>query len=171
MSCSHEHAGFAGTVSIRAETLIAIVTDIAESLYESGIERLVVVNGHGGNYVLSNVVQQANRLGPRMTLFPGRAEWTKARAAADLESGSNEDMHAGESEVSLLLHVAPELLREGYQASDWQADSRPHLLIAGMRHYTETGVIGQPSLATADKGKLMLESISRSFKEHLSLLV
>src|SRR5215207_6451462 len=60
LSCSHEHTGFAGTVSISAKTLIAVVTDVAESLHRSGIDRLAIVNGHGGNYVLSNIVQQAN---------------------------------------------------------------------------------------------------------------
>ncbi len=54
ISCSHEHAGFAGTVSISARTLIAVVEDIDESLRSSGVERLVIVNGHGGNYALRN---------------------------------------------------------------------------------------------------------------------
>src|SRR4029453_11878104 len=72
LSCSHEHSGFAGTVSISASTLVAVVSDVAESLRASGIARLAIVNGHGGNYVLANVVQQANIAGPRMTLFPSR---------------------------------------------------------------------------------------------------
>ena len=94
LSCSHEHSGFAGTVSISAETLIAVVSNVAESLRRSGIERLVIVNGHGGNYVLANIVQQANVAGPRMTLFPGRTEWEAARATAGLQAAASEDMHA-----------------------------------------------------------------------------
>jgi creatinine amidohydrolase len=54
MSCSQEHAGWPGSVSIRSATLAAIVNDVAESLRRAGVERLVVINGHGGNYVLSN---------------------------------------------------------------------------------------------------------------------
>jgi creatinine amidohydrolase len=170
VSCSHEHSGFAGTVNISASTLTAVVTDVAESLRASGIDRLAIVNGHGGNYVLSNVVQQANIAGPRMTLFPSRADWETARTAAGLESTASEDMHAGELEVSLLLHSYPELVHDGYQGADWQADPRPHLLVTGMRGYTETGVIGRPSLASADKGRAILESFARSFKDHLVLL-
>jgi creatinine amidohydrolase len=75
LSCSHEHSGFAGTVSVSASTLAAVVSDVAESLRASGIDRLAIVNGHGGNYVLANVVQQANTAGPRMTLFPSRTDW------------------------------------------------------------------------------------------------
>jgi creatinine amidohydrolase len=54
VSCSHEHAGWPGTVSISHQTLSAMVEDIRASLAASGITRLVIVNGHGGNYVLSN---------------------------------------------------------------------------------------------------------------------
>src|SRR5690606_20838050 len=49
ISCSHEHAAWPGTVSISAATLYAIVRDVAESLRRSGVHRLVLVNGHGGN--------------------------------------------------------------------------------------------------------------------------
>ena len=105
-----------------------------------------------------------------MTLFPSRTDWEGARTAAGLDSTPSEDMHAGELEVSLLLHGYPELVGAGYQAADWQANLRPHLLVTGMRGYTETGVIGRPSLASADKGRAILESLARSFKDHLALL-
>jgi creatinine amidohydrolase len=79
-------------------------------------------------------------------------------------------MHAGELEVSLLLHGYPELADDSYRSADGQADPRPHLLVTGMRGYTETGIIGRPSLASADKGHAILESLARSFKDHLALL-
>jgi creatinine amidohydrolase len=148
----------------------SMLADVAESLGNSGIDRLAIVNGHGGNYVLANVVQQANVAGPRMTLFPSRTDWDVARTAAGLGSTASEDMHAGELEVSLLLHAYPDLVDDGYQGADWQADPRPHLLVTGMRGYTETGVIGRPSRATGDKGRAILDSLMRSFKDHLALL-
>ncbi|KWW98476.1 Creatinine amidohydrolase [Carbonactinospora thermoautotrophica] len=169
-SCSHEHAGFAGTVSISAATLYAVVNDVWRSLKGSGIEALAVVNGHGGNYVLANVVQEANVAGACMTLFPSGPDWTRARQEAGLETDSHTDMHAGEAEVSLLLHGAPELVRDGYQHSDWEADWRSHLLVTGIRAYTDTGVIGRPSAGTAEKGARLLDSFSKSFTEHLALL-
>jgi creatinine amidohydrolase len=61
----------------------------------------------------ANVVQQANIAGPRMTLFPSRTDWEVARTAAGLASTVSEDMHAGELEVSLLLHGYPELVTMG----------------------------------------------------------
>jgi creatinine amidohydrolase len=120
--------------------------------------------------VLSNIVQQANVGGPRMILFPGRVEWETARTAAGLQASAGEDMHAGELEVSLLLHTHPELVGEDFRHGDWQAYPRPHLLVTGMRGYSESGVIGRPSLATAEKGRAVLDSLARSFKDHLALL-
>ncbi|MFD8755644.1 creatininase family protein [Kitasatospora sp. NPDC059577] len=170
LSCSHEHAHMPGTVSISAATLYAVINDIRRSLQASGVPGLLIVNGHGGNYVLSNVVQEANTEGPRVALFPVREDWHRAREAAGLESSSAEDMHGGELEVSLLLHGAPELIREGIAQDDHSAPERPHLLTLGMAGYTKNGIIGQPSLGTAAKGKALLDSLSQSAAAHLSLV-
>lgn len=169
ISCSHEHSAWPGTVSISARTLHAIVTDVYASVTRSGPAALVVVNGHGGNYVLSNVVQEANAEGRRMALFPSREDWNEARAAARLTSSTHEDMHAGELETSLLLHACPEVIRPGYHSADWIADDRRHLLTKGMRAYTDSGVIGRPSLATAEKGKALLDSLTTGFSDVLNL--
>jgi creatinine amidohydrolase len=160
VSCSHEHAGWPGTVSISAATLHAVVTDIASSLARSGVERLLIVNGHGGNYVLSNVVQEASVSGARMALYPGRDDWRAAREAAGCEFlDSHADMHAGELETSILLHAMPEVVRPSYRDADHETPSRPHLLSLGLGGYTSSGVVGRPSAATADKGKLLLASL------------
>ncbi len=172
ISCSHEHEhpAWPGTVSVSAATLYAIVRDVAGSLRRSGITRLVLVNGHGGNYVLGNVVQEAAADGTRMALFPGAAEWVAARRAAGIETSDQSDMHAGELETSLLLHARPDLVRPGYETADRLADDRPHLLTLGMAAYTESGVIGRPSLASAAKGRAVLDSLVESFAGHLAAL-
>jgi creatinine amidohydrolase len=167
ISCSHEHAGWAGTVSISAATLAAVVRDIAQSLHRSGIGKLVLVNGHGGNYVLSNVVQEA---AGSMALFPTFEVWAKARTAAGITTSNDTDMHAGELETSLLLHAHPHLVRPGYEAADHVADDREHMLTLGLSAYTESGVVGRPSLASADKGRDALASLVASFGETLSTL-
>lgn len=169
-SCSHEHAGFPGSVSIRATTLATVISDIQESVSASGIEHVVLVNGHGGNYVLQNIVQEANTIERRMALFPLPLDWNRARTDSKMETNSHEDMHAGELETSILLHVSPELLRHGYETGDWRADERKFLLIKGMSKYTSNGVIGFPSLGTAQKGRLAIDSLSESFKGHLQAL-
>ncbi|TQK50868.1 creatinine amidohydrolase [Streptomyces sp. SLBN-118] len=170
VSCSHEHAAWPGTVSISAATLSAVVRDIADSLSRSGIGALILLNGHGGNYVLRNVVQESESSGIPMALFPGTADWDAARARAGVQTPSHSDMHAGEVETSILLHAHPELVRPGYETSDFLADDRKHLLTLGMKALTDSGVIGRPSMASADKGKDLLASLVESFGEYLSLL-
>jgi Creatinine amidohydrolase len=84
--CSHEHSTLPGTVSLGPATLAAVVTDVSTSLVQQGISALIVVNGHGGNYVLGNVVQQLNadvrcasdgiraaRTGPKLARPPASA--------------------------------------------------------------------------------------------------
>ncbi|MFI9817628.1 creatininase family protein [Saccharothrix variisporea] len=163
ISCSHEHAAWPGTVSISARTLYSVITDIAESLH--GIP-LVVVNAHGGNYVLSNVVQES----PRMALYPTSADWAEARAAAGIETPSTTDMHAGEIETSILLHAHPEVVRPGYETADHVADDRRHLLTTGLAPYTASGVVGRPSRASADKGRDLLAALVTGFGRHLATL-
>lgn len=170
LSCSHEHAAWPGTVSISAATLIAVIADIRASLRHAGTDSLVLVNGHGGNYVLNNITQEASVDGPPMALFPGREDWNRARTEAGLATIGHDDMHAGELETSILLYARPDAVRDGNRTADHDAPDRPHLLTLGMRGYTESGVIGRPSLGAAAKGKAIINSLVESFNEYLRLL-
>ncbi|WP_342782042.1 creatininase family protein [Trebonia kvetii] len=71
---------------------------------------------------------------------------------------------------SILLHAHPELVRDGYESADWTANDRQHLLINSTAAYTRSGVIGRPSLGSADKGKVALASLVRSFADVLQAL-
>jgi creatinine amidohydrolase len=170
MSCSHEHEGFHGTVSISSRTLIAIIDDVQSSLARSGIKHLVLVNGHGGNYVLSNIAQEANVAERRVALFPGREDCRIAREGAEMETTISEDMHGGEWETSILLHSHPDLVRSTYSQNDHDAPQRPHLLITGIRAYAARGIIGRPSAASATKGQAALDSLTSSFSDVLKVL-
>ncbi|MFJ5773099.1 creatininase family protein [Streptomyces sp. NPDC093094] len=170
VSCSHEHAAWPGTVSISSTTLHAVVRDIAASLRRSGVDTLVLVNGHGGNYVLGNVVQESSARGEHMALFPAAEDWETAREKAGVHTSLLTDMHAGEIETSILLHTRPECVRPGYESADFVADDRRHLLTVGMSAYTDSGVIGRPSLGSAEKGKALLASLTESFGAYFVLL-
>jgi creatinine amidohydrolase len=85
-------------------------------------------------------------------------------------TSNHEDMHGGEVETSILLATAPEVVRPSYRDADFTADERRHLLTLGIGAYSPSGVIGRPSLATAEKGRLLLEVLSTLFKDHLALL-
>jgi creatinine amidohydrolase len=105
-----------------------------------------------------------------MALFPENTEWAMARNAANMTTSNHDDMHAGELETSILLHSYPEVIRAGYETADHMADDRTGLLTLSVRHYTESGVIGRPSLASATKGKAVLVSLVNSFANRLNML-
>ncbi|MGP3965374.1 creatininase family protein [Nonomuraea sp. 3N208] len=64
----------------------------------------------------------------------------------------------------------PELVREGYDTVDHIADDRKDLLTVGMEAYTKTGVIGRSSLATAEKGRSVLDHLGKAFRSCLRSL-
>jgi creatinine amidohydrolase len=170
--CSHEHSNFAGTVSISSTTLTNIVEDVIDSLASQGIRALIIVNAHGGNYVLSNIVQKASTQGQlRVGLFPSREDWTEARESAGITSTSHDDMHAGELETSILLAAHPNFVRDGWQTADHSAPDRRHLTTVGISAYTDSGVIGYPSRASAEKGRAVVEHLGKAAGDLITLLV
>lgn len=172
LGCSHEHSVFPGTVSISATTLNSIVNDVIDSLKSQGTRGLVIVNAHGGNYVLSNAVQEANTEGEiRVGLFPSREDWMEAREAAGITSTNHDDMHAGELETSILLATHPSYVRDGWQTADHSAPDRRHLTTVGMSAYTDSGVIGYPSRASAEKGRAVLDHLGKAAGDLITLLV
>jgi creatinine amidohydrolase len=171
ISCSHEHAAWRGTVSISSQTLYRIAMEVADSARKAGIEHVALISGHGGNYVLSNVVQEYTAAhGPVMSLYPQGQDWERARSDAGMTTDGYTDMHAGELETSILLATYPNVVRPGNDSADWLADDRPHLLTHGMAAYTTSGVIGRPSLGTVEKGRACLASLSAGFGESMKVL-
>jgi creatinine amidohydrolase len=169
--CSHEHSTFPGTVSLGPATLAAVVTDVSTSLVQQRISALIVVNGHGGNYVLGNVVQQLNADGAmRVGLYPSRADWSEACQAAGISSSNHDDMHAGELETSVLLAAHSSYVRDGWQGHDHIASDRRYLTTLGIGAYTTSGVIGYPSRATAAKGHAVLDHLGQAAQALIKLL-
>lgn len=158
ITCSHEHHGFFGSTWISATTLWSLMEDVAHSLAYSGITKLIIMNAHGGNYVINNFAQEKNLDQHRILLLPTRQHWQEALVRAGLEKTSDQDMHAGESETSILMYACPDSIR-AQEVADHQADERPLLHLRGIGGYTESGIIGFPSLASADKGRKLLAEL------------
>mgnify|MGYP001169824048 CR=1 FL=1 len=160
-SASFEHADFPGCISLRIHTFTAVVTDIVHSLKRSGISNIVIINGHGGNHLLRNIVQELNAEDPRTVWgpFPNRRHWDEAYRAAGMTETISRDMHAGEGETSLMMHLMPEAVKEG-KREDCDSPDRTFLETVGMKPYTQNGAIGFPTRATAEKGSLLFQSLT-----------
>ena len=141
---SGEHAGFPGTLSIGADLVEQTIVELVRSAdWSAGV---VLVNGHAGN---ARPVQRAvNKL-----LGEGRrvlAWWPHIR---------NGDAHAGESETSMLLALAPSLVRMNRAEAGRPepiVDLIEELRANGVRAVSPNGVLGDPRSATASHGKALL---------------
>ena len=167
---SEHHMSFPGTLTVRAETFIAVVSEVAESLVRHGFGRFILVNGHGGNTGAMQVVAQKLRLEAGASHVYYFDEWALAADAFEgvresLPGGAN---HACEYETSLYMCVAPERVRFDRAVREMPpplvdgglADlflSGPYSWVQG-RDLSKSGVEGDPTVASADKGNTLFEA-------------
>ena len=157
-------------INLNPSTQLAILRDIVEALDGQGIRKLVILNGHGAN----DFKQIVRELQPRTRVFLSTVAWYKIVDPkvffADLGD------HAGELETSVMMHVAPGLVRPLAEAGDGHA--RPWRIAAlregwawAPRRWSEvtadTG-IGDPSRATAQKGKAYFEEVVRQLARYFA---
>ena len=159
---SNEHIGFPGTLSVSAQTFLAVVRDIGASIAAGGFTKLVLYNTHGGNTSLVDVIARDLRaeFGLRtFTLF--------GSVGASFEGVSQQErtygFHAGEIETAYLLHGIPELVHPSESTSNYIARiDEPDLLkpegsSANFAWLTKdiapSGVLGDPREATAENGE------------------
>lgn len=148
ITASGEHAGFPGTLSIGNEVMEQVVVELVRSAdWASGV---VLVNGHGGNQL---AVQRATRtlLEERRKVLPW---WPH------IHDG---DAHAGATETSLILAIAPHLVRAdrvevGRTASI--EDVIDELRASGMRAVSPNGILGDPRTADAVHGRALLTRLT-----------
>lgn len=167
ISCSHEHRD---SISLRTETLTGLVREtIAAVLENQAASVVVLVNAQTGNHGLYSLVQELNRGIPKALLFPRKHNWAKAAAAAAIEGDVYDDVHAGEIESSIMLSTHPEFV-DLKKAWDDLKPERPLMHVLGMDGYSKNGVLGRPSLATADKGKSLLKSLVNQCHAELQII-
>ena len=160
---SNEHIGFPGTLSLSAQTFLAVVRDLGASLAAAGFKKLVLYNTHGGNTSLVDVLARDLRaeFGMRtFSLFGSGGAAFEGVSAQERTYG----FHAGEIETAFLLHATPELVHRGEYTSNYIASvDHPELLkpegsAANFAWLTKdiasSGVMGDPSPATAENGEL-----------------
>jgi creatinine amidohydrolase len=159
---SNEHLGFPGTLSVSAQTFMAVVHDLGASIAESGFRKVVLYNTHGGNTSLVDVLARDLRaeFGLRtFSLFGSAGATFEGVSAQERTYG----FHAGEIETAYLLHATPELVHPNEYTTNYIARvDQPELLkpegsSANFAWLTKdiasSGVMGDPSRATAENGE------------------
>jgi len=171
---SYEHDEFKGTVSIGTEALSRLVYEIGMSVARNGIKKLVIINGHGGNAPALNFAAQMITRDARIFACVDTGETSDVDIYAIIETPN--DIHAGEIETSTSLAVRPYLVKMDQAAKKIPKFSNRYLNFTSRRNipwyvYTkrlsQTGVIGDPTRASAEKG----EKIWQIMIAHLVALV
>lgn len=169
---SPHHLPFGGTISLETTTLLNLLSEIAETSLENGFDAVLFLNGHAGNMpAVSSAVSDVGEDHPDCEVL-GMTYFHLAEPVADeiRESDLGGISHGGEFETSLLLHLYPELVDEerveGTYRDEPYEHGRQDLFADGplsiyrtFDEYTQSGAIGAPEYATADKGKRLFECL------------
>jgi mycofactocin precursor peptide peptidase len=146
---SGEHQSFPGTISIGTEALSMLLLEYGRSA-SCWAQRLLFVNGHGGN------VAALNRAASRLRTEGRDVGWCGCVVAGA-------DAHAGHTETSLLLHISPaDVLTDRLCPGNGAAlsDLLPSMRRGGVAAVSEVGVLGDPTTATAVEGERMLAEMA-----------
>ena len=186
---SPEHARFPGTLTLKAETVMRLWTDIGESVAAAGIKKLVLFNAHGGQVSVMDIV--ARDLRARLDMLVFSVSWFNL----PLLDAQGQDLnalfdatehrfgiHAGEIETAMMLALNPERVDMG-KAKNFRStaqDRAQEFAILGngrsaklgwqMQDYNPTGAVGNAAAATADTGHKVVDAAGLSLARLLGEL-
>lgn len=174
---SPEHARFAGTLTLKAETLIRLWTDIGESVAATGVKKMVIFNAHGGQANFMDIV--ARDLRARLGMLVLSVNWYGLPLIGSQDEDVNAlfsaeehrfGIHAGDIETSLMLALAPaqvQMDKAQHFASTSQARAAQFDILGNgktaklawqIQDYNAAGAVGNAAAATADKGAQVLQA-------------
>ena len=164
---NRHHIDFPGTIHIEPEVFIAFCLCITKSVAYHGFEKILIVNGHGSNSPLVDLVARKTVLATD-SLCAALNYFSLGVEAFNEVKDTPVMAHADEFETSLLLHLAPERVQMDkavagddvvgkYMSSD---STSPFVRFSDYwGRWTEIGVHGDPTAATAEKGKIIWEAV------------
>lgn len=158
ISTCREQMGKKGSVWMNPDTFYHMMTDIIMSLKEQGFKKVCILQCHGGIFMMTPLVRELNaKYNP--DLMVARIDICDVFPMLYREGimETNTELHAGECETSLMLHLEPDTVHME-EAKDFVPDvARSYLSYGSIFRATPSGVWGEPTKATAEKGKLALE--------------
>ena len=172
---STEHTNFPGTLSLSPATIIALWTELGACVARAGIKKLLLLNGHGGQVSMMDVVARELRI--KHSLLVYSASWFGlVDDAANQQFCAHEHrfgVHGGEVETSMLLHLDPETVHmeraQNFASTSEMRAGKYHFIGNGrsaklgwaMEDYNPAGAAGNAAAATAERGEKMVQSAAR----------
>ncbi len=168
---SNEHWHFPGTITISAQTLLATLTEVAESVYRAGFRKLVLMNSHGGQpQVMEIAARDLHVKYDDFLVFP-LFTWRVPNIAGELLTPKEKQLgiHAGDAETSVMLSILPEQVKMEAAVKEYPTGLPEDSLLTmegklpfawTTRDLSQSGVLGDPTVATKEKGDRILESVA-----------
>lgn len=173
---ANEHIGFDGTLSLSINTLMGLWTDVAESVFRTGLKKLMILNGHGGQSQVTEIVARDLRVRHDALVVP--VNWWSVRPKPS--EFSNDEytygIHGGAEETSVMMHLHPQLVKSECCAnfvpnSFLQREKFPRLFSQGVRHawkaedLQSSGACGDASIADKEDGQMIVLNAAKSLAE------
>jgi len=170
---SRHHMKFPGTLTLREETLIAVLMDVGWSLKHHGFRRIAIINGHGGNYHAMKIA--AKKISEEFRVLTASMSYWELLPVGEtskiIESfRARHAGHACEFETSLSYVIQPELVRRDKIRKGEGIESFPYenFMPINVFERSETGLpSGDPTKASPEKGRRLLELIVRELSKFL----
>ncbi len=168
---SNEHWHFPGTITLSAQTLLAVLMEMADSIYRAGFRKLVLLNSHGGQpQVMEIASRDIHQKYSDFLVFP-LFTWRVPHIAKELLTQKEWDygIHAGDAETSVLLSILPDQVKMERAVAEYPHGLPEDSLLSMegklpfawvTRDLSHSGVLGDPTTATPEKGDRLLESVS-----------
>lgn len=166
------HVSFPGRLDVSFTTLVEFYAELAASALETGFDALLLLNGHGGNHNAIGGASKAIGLDhPDVEVLAMTYFGLAAGFIDDIRDSEPGGMnHAGELETSLMLHLRPDLVHEdrieGTHLDEPYTHAYDDMFVGGPlsvhrleEEYSETGAVGDPQFASADKGAEIFERL------------
>ena len=175
MGLAEHHMSYGGTITLDFPTFHAVLRCVCDSILRHGFRRVLLLNGHGGNIAALTVIVGELRRELKAVIATA-TYWTLPKAAeafAGILEAQQNVRHACEAETSMLLYLKPELV-DAEAMRQVQAPTKGLLDQGGvyrwrsMTEMTESGVIGVPAAASAEKGEKLLDAAAEALAEALT---
>lgn len=171
---SPPHVAFPGTISLRLNTFVDMLMQICVSIYRQGFHKILILNGHGSN----PVAPICEQLAEDKVYVLGVTWWNLiAKELAEIgESPLGGMSHACEAETSLQMVLQPDALRMELavkhvippiisMAKHDLRDTGPVVYGFDTRRQSESGVMGDATIASVEKGNLILDAVANKLIE------
>lgn len=167
---SNEHWHFPGTITLSAQTLMAVLTEVAESIYRAGFRKFAIANAHGGQpQIIEIVARDLHVQYPDFWIFP-LFIWRVPHLAKTLLTPQELEfgIHAGDAETSVLLSLLPDQVKMDKLVTEYPQGLPENSLLSlegklpfawTTRDISRSGVMGDATTATVEKGDQLLNSV------------